>query len=86
MSKFNTGDLVEFIPGNYLFEGYNSSYWLEGAGIIFDTDGGYYLVKVFNLRRTSTKNLATYDIGETMMKLPIKDCDEQNCFRSLEEI
>ena len=85
MSKFNIGDLVEFIPGNYLFRGYNSSYWLEGACIIMDIEDDHYIVRVFNLVRTSTKNLATYDIGETTLKLPIKDCDNQNCFRSLEE-
>ena len=85
MSKFNIGDMVEFIPGNYLFHGYNSRYWLEGAGIIIGIEDGHYIMRVYNLRRTSVKNLATYDIGETNVRLPIKDCDEQNCFRSLEE-
>lgn len=85
MAKFGVGDLVEFIPGNYLFEGYNTRYWLEGAGIIFAVDNGQYTIRVFNLRRTSTKNLAVYDIGETTLKLPIEDCDRQDCFRSLEE-
>jgi hypothetical protein len=85
MSKFNTGDLVEFIPGNYVFEAYNASHWLEGAGIIFSTDDGHYTVHVFSLRKISTKNFSEYEIGETRLKLPIKDCDEANCFRSLED-
>lgn len=83
--KWSAGDLVEFIPGNYLFKGYNTSFWLEGAGIIYGIEDDHYVIRVYNLRRTSTKNLATYDIGETMMKLPAKDCDMQECFRSLED-
>lgn len=85
MSKFNAGDLVEFIPGNYVFEGYNSSHWLEGAGIIMSTDDGVYTILVFALRKISTKNFSEYEIGETKMRLPIKECDEANCFRSLED-
>jgi hypothetical protein len=84
MSKFNAGDIVEFIPGNYIQHGYNTSNWLTGAGIILSTDNGFYLIRVFNLVKISTKNFSEYDIGETNIKLPIKDCDDSNCFRSLE--
>lgn len=85
MAKFGIGDLIEFIPGNYLFTGYNIRYWLEGTGLILDIENGNYIIRGFNLRRTAAKNLATYDIAETTLTLPIKECDEQQCFRSLEE-
>lgn len=85
MSKFNIGDLVEFIPGNYLFPSNNCFFWLEGAGLILDLENNKYVIHVFSLKKTSTKNLAEFYIGETILRIPIDECDKQNCLRSLEE-
>lgn len=84
MYKWNVGDIVEFIPGNYLHEGYNTRHWLEGAGIILAIEDGNYVIQTYNLVKTSAKNLSTYDIGSTIIKLPAKECDKADCFRSLE--
>jgi hypothetical protein len=84
MNKFNEGDLVEFIPGNYIFHGYNTSHWLEGTGIIYAVEDGYYNILVFCLRKISTKNFSEYEVGETRMRLPVKECDEAKCFKILE--
>ncbi len=84
-SKWKPGDLVEFIPGNYLFEGYNTRHWLEGAGIILAIEDGKYVIHTYNLVKTSAKNLSTYEIGTTTLKLPIIECDKNDCFRSLED-
>lgn len=84
MPKFNTADIVEFIPGNYEFSDPAGVFWLEGAGLILDIEDGNYVVQIFHLQKISTKNFATYDIGQTILRLPIKEADSQNCFRSLE--
>jgi len=84
-AKWKAGDLIEFIPGNHLHHGYNTRYWIEGAGIILAVEDEQYTIHVFNLIKTSAKNLSTYDIGSTMIKLPAKECDLNNCFRSLED-
>ena len=83
--KWKEGDLVEFIPSNYILRGYNASHWLEGAGIILAIEDGYYLLQTYNLVKTSTKNLSTYDIGSTRIRLPIQEVDENNFFKSLDE-
>jgi hypothetical protein len=84
-TKWKEGELIEFIPGNHLHEGYNTRFWMEGAGIILAIEDDCYVIQVYNLVKTSAKNLSTYDIGSTMVKLPAKDCDLNNCFRSLED-
>ncbi len=81
--KWQPGDLVEFIPGNYLHHGYNTRHWLEGGGIVLDNEDGIYTVHIFNLIKTSAKNLSTYQIGSQVIKIPIKESDECECFRSL---
>lgn len=82
--KWSVGDIVEFIPGNYLHEGYNTRFWLEGAGIILAIDDDKYVIHTFHLVKTSAKNLSTYDIGSQVIRLPILETDKAECFRSLE--
>lgn len=83
--RWKAGDIVEFIPGNYLHEGYNARYWLEGVGIILAVEDGHYFIQTYNLIKTSAKNLSTYDIGSQRIKLPILETDRAECFRSLED-
>lgn len=82
--KWKIGDVVEFVPGNYLHEGYNTRFWLEGVGIIFGVDDKEYLIQTYNLVKTSAKNLSTYDIGSQLIRLPILETDRAECFRLLE--
>lgn len=83
--RWKVGDIVEFIPGNYLHEGYNTRFWLEGVGIIFGIEDGQYIIQAYHLVKTSAKNLATYDIGSQIIRLPIVETDKAECFRSLED-
>ena len=85
MSKWNAGDLVEFIPGNYEDRGYSGRYWLEGQGLIISTEDGLYEILVFDLSKTSAKNFARYDLGQVTVKIPIEECDESNGLKSLED-
>lgn len=82
--QWNIGDIVEFVPGNYLHVGYNTKFWLEGVGIIFGIDNGQYIIQAYNLVKTSAKNLSTYDIGSKIIRLPIEETDKAQCFKLLE--
>jgi hypothetical protein len=84
MSKFNAGDLVEFTPGNYEIQENGRSFWTEGSGIIMDIENEQYVILIFSLQKISTKNFSEYNIGQKILKIPVEECDRQNCLRSIE--
>lgn len=85
MSKWNPGDLVEFIPGNYVDQGYSGKYWYDGRGLIISTEDNLYEILVFNLTKISSKNFAEYEIGQVTVKIPIDECDLADGLKSLED-
>ena len=85
MAKFGLGDIVEFIPGNYVQRKYNvQDAWLTGAGMVVAIEDDKYVLLMFNLNKVIVKNLAEFEIGQTTIKLPVQESDNNNYLRILE--
>jgi hypothetical protein len=72
--KFLPGMLIKLKPENFEKD------MLDGYGLILDNDDGKYLILMYNLTKTSRKNLSVVDLKQRRIELPVKEADERSYF------
>jgi hypothetical protein len=72
--KFLPGMLIKLKPENFEKD------MLDGYGLILDNDDGQYLILMYNLTKTSRKNLSVVDLKQRRIELPVKEADERGYF------
>lgn len=74
-AKFDVGDMIELVPEAFPDD------WYEGIGLIMSLEDNQYTVLIFSLVKTSRRQLSTYVLGQTTLRLSIDKADESGYFK-----